>query len=238
MRIQGSTCAGHEGPGRSCVISPSLLWVGALAAPSISLGQQGTCCPPIQPCGQGCSLSTCLPLQTHWHRVMMMKTVMGTVPTEIATRSPSTGTEVSAAPGRTGSWGRSRSAGHRCLLPAGERLGAAPATPVLTLGPLPLHVPCPPSTVLDSPTPDGQEAVRGPRGEHGEVSLPGLRQPQPQHPLVQEWARVPGGAPHRGHPGKGQGPPLQPLVPRASSLVTPRVFAILLCSSGTSTGAW
>ncbi|XP_039415671.1 fibroblast growth factor receptor 4 isoform X2 [Corvus cornix cornix] len=65
------------------------------------------------------------------------------------------------------------------------------------------------SSLLDSPTPDGQEAVCSPCGEHGEVPLPGLRQPQPQHPLVQEWARVPRGAPHRGHPGTGQLLPLQ-----------------------------
>uniref|UniRef100_A0A803YQH7 Fibroblast growth factor receptor 4 n=1 Tax=Meleagris gallopavo TaxID=9103 RepID=A0A803YQH7_MELGA len=56
-----------------------------------------------------------------------------------------------------------------------------------------------PSTILDSPTPHGQEALCCPCGEHGQIPLPSLGQPQPQHPLVQERARVPGGAPHRGH---------------------------------------
>lgn len=119
-----------------------------------------------------------------------------------------------------------------------EQLRAAPPASMLALGPLPLCIPHLPSSLLDSSAPDGQEAVCSPRGEHGEVSLPGFGQPQPQHPLVQEWARVPGGAPHRGHPGKGQVPPLQPSLPGSGPPITPRCLFSSLCSSGTSTGAW
>lgn len=154
-------------------------------------GQQGSHCPP-SPAGRDVPLNP-FPLQTPWRQVMMMKIVMGTVPTETGMRSQSMGTEVSATPGhyRRGQVGQNQ--GHGALLPP------APST-----GPLPLYILHVPSSLLDSPTPDGQEAVCSPCWEHGEVPLPGLRQPQPQHPLVQEWARVPRGAPHRGHPGTGQ----------------------------------
>lgn len=71
----------------------------------------------------GISLSTHLPLQTHWHQVMTMKTVMGTVLTETEMRSPSTCTEVSAALGRRGQLGQVQELfgtgprmGHCCLL--------------------------------------------------------------------------------------------------------------------------
>lgn len=87
---------------------------------------------PTLPCRQGCFLSTCLPLQTRWRQVMMMKTVMGTVPTETATRSPSTGTEVSAARA-AGAGPGVRGIAASC--PQHEWLGAAPAAPVLTLAP-------------------------------------------------------------------------------------------------------
>lgn len=56
--------------------------------------------PTSLPLHTGASLTTCLPPQTRWHRAMTMKTAMGTAPTETAVRSPSTCTEVSAAPGR------------------------------------------------------------------------------------------------------------------------------------------
>lgn len=117
--------------------------------------------PTSLPLHTGASLTTCLPTQTRWHQAMTMKTAMGTAPTETAVRSPSTCTEVSAAPGRA---------------------------VALCRWPCPMHASCVPSAVLDPPAPDGQEAVRRPRGEHRQVSLPGLGQPQPQHPLVQERA--------------------------------------------------
>lgn len=91
---------------------------------------------------------------------------MGTAPTETAARSPSMCTEVSAATG-------------------GSDRGQPPPKAARHIPQCPLSLP---STVLDSPAPHGQEAVCCPRGEHGQVPLPGLGQPQPQHPLVQEWA--------------------------------------------------
>lgn len=63
----------------------------------------------------GMSLSTHFPLQTHWHQVMTMKTVMGTVPTETEMRSLSMCTEVSAAPVKSGQLGQVEECGQ--LLP-------------------------------------------------------------------------------------------------------------------------
>lgn len=61
-------------------------------------------------------LSTHFPLQTRWHQVMMMKTVMGTVPMETEMRSLSTCTEVSASPGRRGRLGQVQEHRACCLL--------------------------------------------------------------------------------------------------------------------------
>lgn len=94
-------------------------------------GQQGSHYLP-SPAGRDVLLNR-FPLQTPWHQVMMMKIVMGTVPTETEMRSRSMCTEVSATPGhyRRGQVGQNQ--GHGALLP-----------PATCTGPLPMYIPaCP-----------------------------------------------------------------------------------------------
>lgn len=64
------------------------------------VGEHPGRCRGSMPLHTGASLTTRFPPQTRWRRAMTMKTAMGTAPTESAARSPSTCTEVSAAPGR------------------------------------------------------------------------------------------------------------------------------------------
>lgn len=52
------------------------------------------------------------------------------------------------------------------------------------------------STLLDSPTSNGQEVVCCPSRKYGQVPLPSLREPQPNYPVAEEWAGIQRGAPY------------------------------------------
>lgn len=58
------------------------------------------------------------------------------------------------------------------------------------------------STILDSYSKDGQEALCSPSWKHCEIPLPCHREPSSHHSLAKEWQRIQRRAPNRRHQGE------------------------------------
>lgn len=58
------------------------------------------------------------------------------------------------------------------------------------------------STILDSYSKDGEEALRSPSWKHCQIPLPCHREPSSHHSLAKEWQRIQRRAPDRRHQGE------------------------------------
>jgi len=171
---------------------------------------------------------------------MMMKTAMGTGPTETETRSLSTCREVSATPGRRGEPGRVQERG--ALLPAAHSTSGwdRPRQPLrCRLAPSRCTSRVSPAPYWTHPHRMDKKLYAVPAGNTVKFRCPASGSPSPSIRWFKNGRefrgehriggiRVRARAPHRSLPSRS--------LPRPPSRLT--ALHPPLCSSGTSTGAW